>query len=352
MTSPSTSTSVVEMAVPHRPDIPGLRFRQWRGLDDLAGMAAANQRVRSEAGVQERINLTQMTHFYTHMTNCDLDRDLLVVERDGRTIGYARVEWRDMTNGKRQFFSLCVLDPLERGQGIGQAMLSWSEDRLVAIAATVPDDRPGELFGFTNSNDPRGTALLERNGWRQVARGYEMVRPTLDDVPDLPMPDGLVIRDVGESGRRAAWVAAREAFRDHRDEGEWSEEDYLGFPTEMPDTSLWVIAFDGDEVAGGIFNVIDTEATGEAATRGALATVWTGAPWRRRGLAKALIVRSLVRLRERGMESAYLGVDGANPNQAMDLYASLGFEVSTSTIDWRKPLPDGGGHTTITGEAS
>ena len=38
------------------------------------------------------------------------------------------------------------------------------------------------------------------------------------------------------------------------------------------------------------------------------------------------------------MTSAYLGVDGANPNQAMDLYAGLGFEVATSTIDWRKPL--------------
>ena len=142
-------------------------------------MAAANQRVRSEAGVQEPINLKQMTHFYTHLTNCDLDRDLLVVERDGQTIGYARVEWRDLTNGHRQFFSLCVLDPRERAQGIGQAMLSWSEDRLVAIAAAVPDDRPGELFGFTNSTDVAGTALLERNG---LATG----RPRLRDGPADP----------------------------------------------------------------------------------------------------------------------------------------------------------------------
>jgi GNAT superfamily N-acetyltransferase len=353
MTGPSPSTSVVEIAVPHHPDVSGLRFRGWRGVEDLAGMAAANQRVRSEAGVQEPINVRQMTQFYTHLTNCDLDRDLLVVERDGRTIGYARVEWRDMTNGQRQFFSLCVLDPVQRGQGIGQAMLSWSEDRLAAIAATVPDDRPGELFGFTNSTDVTGIALMERNGWRQVARGYEMVRPNLEDVPHLPMPDGLVVRDTTEADRRPTWEAAREAFRDHRDEGEWTEEDYLGFPTEMPDTSLWVIAFDGDEVAGGIYNVIDTEADGEARTRGALATVWTGARWRRRGLAKALIARSLVRLRERGMVSAYLSVDGANPNQAMDLYVSLGFAVSTSTIDWRKALPDRAtGNTGATGEAS
>ena len=44
-----------------------------------------------------------------------------------------------------------------------------------------------------------------------------------------------------------------------------------------------------------------------------------GAAWRGRSFADVL-----VRLRERGMTSAYLGVDGLNPNQAMNLYESLG----------------------------
>jgi mycothiol synthase len=319
--------------------VSGLQFRHWRGVSDLAGMAAANQLARDDAGVEEVITLEGITRNYNHLVNCNLVRDLLVVERHGRTIGYVRVEWRDLTNGERQFFSLCVLEPAERGQGIGQAMLSWSEDRLAQIAAGVPDDRPGQLCGFTYSADVGGIALLEKNGWTQVARGYEMVRPTLDDVPEIELPDGLVVRDVDETERRRIWEASREAFRDHRDEQEWTEEDWARFPEDMPDLSLWVVAFDGSEVAGGIWNVIDAaENAHHGRVRGALATVWTGARWRRRGLAKALIARSLRRLRERGMTSAYLGVDGANPNQAMDLYAGLGFEVATSTIDWRKPL--------------
>jgi mycothiol synthase len=323
------------------PEVPGLRFRRWAGLEDLAGMAAANQRARDDAGVEELISLDSMTRTYTNLVNCDLARDLVIVERGERTIGYVRVAWRDLTNGARQFFSFCVLEPAERGQGIGQAMLSWSEGRLAAIVASVPDDRPGQLFGFTYSTDVAGNALLEKNGWSPVARGYEMVRPTLDDVPDVQLPDGLVVRDVDETERRKIWEASREAFRDHRDEEEWTEEDWATFPGDVPDASLWVIAFDGDEVAGGIWNVVDeAENAHHGRARGALATVWTGAAWRRRGVAKALIARSLVRLRERGMTSAYLGVDGANPNQAMDLYAKLGFEVATSTIDWRKPLPE------------
>ena len=111
-------------------------------------------------------------------------------------------------------------------------------------------------------------------------------------------------------------------------------------PEDRPDPSLWVIAFDAAGVAGGILNSIDKDANAHhGRARGALSSVWTGARWRRRGVAKALIARSFVLLRDRGMTSAYLGVDGANPNQAMDLYSSLGFEVATSTIDWRKPLP-------------
>ena len=39
------------------------------------------------------------------------------------------------------------------------------------------------------------------------------------------------------------------------------------------------------------------------------------------------------------MTSAYLGVDGLNPNQAMNLYEWLGFEIRSSETDWTKPLP-------------
>ena len=334
------SPADVSIEVPEAPAIPGLVFRRWRGLAaDLPGMAAANQLARDDAGVEEVITLKAMTSFYSHLTNCDLDRDLMVVELDGRTIGYVRVEWRDLTNGTRQFFSLCALEPLQRRRGIGQAMLSWSEGRLAEIAAGVPADRPGELFGFTYAVDLGGKALLEKNGWTAVARGYEMVRPTLDDVPPVPLPEGLVVRPVIETERRLIWEAAREAFRDERDEAEWTEEDWARFPEELPNQSLWMIAFDGDAVAGGVLNSIDKAANAHhGRTRGALSSVWTGARWRRRGVAKALIARSLVLHREHGMTSAYLGVDGANPNQAMDLYAGMGFEVATSTIDWRKPL--------------
>jgi ribosomal protein S18 acetylase RimI-like enzyme len=64
--------------------------------------------------------------------------------------------------------------------------------------------------------------------------------------------------------------------------------------------------------------------------------VFTRRPWRRRGLATALIARSLVVLRERGMTSAALGVDAANASGALGLYEGLGFAVDTRASAWRK----------------
>ncbi len=336
----TTPASVDEFVMPHRPPVPGLRFRRWRGFEDLVGMAAANQRARADLGIEEVIDVEAMTRTYSHLDHCDLSTDLVIVERDGRTIGYIRVDWKDLTNGAREFFSFGILDPAERRQAIGQAMLSWSEDRLGAIAASLPSDRPGQLFAHSRDRDTGARVLFEHNGWQPVARGYDLVRPSLDDIPVVPLPDGIVVRAVTEAERRTIWEAAREAFRDHRDEEEWTEADWATFQGDFPDVGPWVIAFDGDEVAGGIWNRIDeAENAYHGRDRGVLQTVWTGTRWRRRGLARALIARSLVTLRDRGMTSAALDVDGANPNQAMDLYLAHGFEITTSSTDWRKPLP-------------
>ena len=60
--------------------------------------------------------------------------------------------------------------------------------------------------------------------------------------------------------------------------------------------------------------------------------------WRRRGLAKALIARSLVVLREKGVETAFLGVDTQNPNDALRLYESMGFVKVKSATTYQKML--------------
>jgi GNAT superfamily N-acetyltransferase len=320
--------------------VPGVRFRGLRKPDDYPGMAAANQATRESAGRASAITTASLALAFDHFVNFDPGRDLLIVERAERIIGYARVSRRDRVDGRRSFVSICILRPEERGQGIGQVMLDWVDGRIATIAAGLPDHRPSDLDAYTWGDDVQGAALLTRNGWTERGRGYEMLISNLDHIPDVPIPDGLTIRDVDASDRRRVWDASIEAFRDHRMEPEMTDLDWQRFVhDERQDPRLWLIGFDGDEVAGGALGLIDDEENRQQGRlRGVVDEVFTRRPWRRRGLARALVARCLLRLRDRGMTSALLEVDGLNPHQAMTLYESLGFEIASVEIDWTRPF--------------
>ena len=228
-----------EIEVPDRPDVPGLRFRRFRGQADYPGMAAAIQAGLDEAGSLEVVSIDDMARYYAHLVNCDPERDILIVERDGTMVGYARVEWRDLVDGSRGFTSVCNLVPTNRRLGIGSAMLGWAEARLAATAASLPADRPMKMRTWTWDADQGAGVLLRSRGWTAEGRGYEMLRPTLDDIPDVALPDGFEVRAVvGEADERRVWDAAAEAFRDERGEEEWTRAGLgtrAGRPTSRPD---------------------------------------------------------------------------------------------------------------------
>lgn len=327
------------------PAVPGLRFRGFAGASDFEGMAAANLAARIGAGVEELITTEQIANDYANLTNSDLERDLVVIELDGAIVGYVRVEWLDQNDGSRSYDRVCILRPELRGRGIGGAMLRWAEARIREIAAGHDADR-ARYFGAENWDaDAFGDRLLRHNGYEPVRTFYDMVRPTLDAIPPAEVPVGFEIRPVRLTDMRAVWEADAKAFRDHWggvDESEASFQRFVGDPRLDP--SLHVVAYAGDQVAGGVLNLIDDEENElYERRRGLLDSVFVRRPYRRRGLARALILQSLAVLRDRGMTSAWLGVDADNANNALGLYESCGFASERSTTAYRKPidLPNG-----------
>jgi ribosomal protein S18 acetylase RimI-like enzyme len=72
--------------------------------------------------------------------------------------------------------------------------------------------------------------------------------------------------------------------------------------------------------------------------RGWLDHVSVRRPWRRRGLASALIADSLRALRDEGMTEAALGVDAENLSGALRVYESQGFRAVRTSVSYRKAL--------------
>ncbi len=103
------------------------------------------------------------------------------------------------------------------------------------------------------------------------------------------------------------------------------------------DTGLWRVAWDGDQVAGSVMSYIwRSENENLGVRRGWLERISVRRPWRRRGLARALIASALVGLSDAGMEDAMLGVDTENVTGALRLYESMGFVVRDRQTQFRK----------------
>lgn len=319
-----------------------LRVRTYRGSDeDVAAIVHILNAHASASEVEEVWTTDGLQAWFAHPSeHFDATRDALLVELDGRVVATGRTEWVDTRDGRyREYRLFGTVNPAFRGRGIGTALLADLERRQRALAAEHAQQRETVLMSFAAAGRP-DEALLRAKGYEPVRWFIDMVRPTLDDVVDRPMPDGLELRPVTPDHYETIWRANREAFRDH-----WGGADeslqQLHRILDDPDTdpSLWLVAWDGDEVAGGVWNEVrpaENDALG--LRRGWLDSVFTRRRWRRRGLAGALISRSLTLLRDRGMTSAILGVDADNPTGAFGLYEAAGFTVHDRFIALRKPM--------------
>jgi len=325
--------------MPELPTLPGVDFRRFRGPDDYPHFARLITAWSQGMG-DERVETPEgIASGYENLQRCDPYRDLVVVELDQHPVAYCRVWWNEEAGGPHLYEHACFVDPQVGGRGIGSALFQWNEARLREIASE--HDVGEQLFEvWTNDRNIAATALIRDAGYEPITYAADMVRPSVDDLPDHPLPDGLEIRPVRDVDVRTIWEADVEAFRDHWGFVEHTEADYerfLAFP--YFDTTLWKIAWDDEGVAGQVKSFVDT-AQNEAhdKRRGWTENISTSRRWRRRGVAKALIVESIRELATRGMTEVALGVHTENPNGAFDLYAGLGYEVTATWTTYRKRL--------------
>lgn len=318
-----------------------VRFRPYAGEPDLAEIVRIQNAEAEADGIKERYTVERLAAELSHPSNSfDPVRDVTLAEIDGGPVAVARREWVDTTDGLREYRLDGAVDPAWRRRGIGTALLLENERRQRELAATHVTPNPRVLGSWSGGTQPGDEAVLRAAGYAPARWFFEMTRPTLDDIADVPLPAGLELRPITLDLAKQVWDADVDAFQDHWGGFDHSDEHlqrWLADPST--DLSLWVVAFDGDEVAGGIINAIDAdENEAFGIRRGWLASVFTRRRWRRIGLATALIARSLALLRERGMTTGALGVDADNPNGALGLYERASFEVSYRSNAWRKAL--------------
>ena len=337
---------VGKFVIADAPVIPGLTFRGFGGEPDYANILAIINGTKEADQVERSDTLEDVARYYSHLNNCNPYKDMLFIEVDNKVVGYTRVEWFVNSDEVWLGFNLAFLLPEWRRKGLGRVMLRFNERRLREIAAeqikggTLDADAVRYFEAYADDGEVGKKTLFLDEGYEAVRYGFDMVRPLSDPVEVTPLPEGIEVHPGQPELYRAIWEAAEEAFLDHWNSVPGTEMDYQRFVTSPTfDPNLWKVGWDGDQVAGSVLNFLNADENAEyQRKRGYTEGISVRRPWRKRGLATALITRSLKMFQEMGMTEAALAVDAQNLSGALRLYESVGFRQTKRSASYRKEL--------------
>jgi mycothiol synthase len=272
----------------------------------------------------------------------DVTNDTCVVALGGEIVSYASI-WDDEPHVRIHLNA--NVHPGYTGRGIGTALCEWGERRARQSILKTPQGTRVVLLQHVISTNEKARALFLEQGYQLVRHGLRMVIDLDERPPEPVVPEGIHIRPyVRGEEERAVMKAAVEAFRDH-----WG---FVDKPFEMVyeewthwldndpnfDPSLWLVAMDGEDIAGMALCIPKTT---EDPAMGWIDTLGVLRPWRRRGLGLALLLHIFGEFYRRGKLRVGLGVDAENLTGALRLYEKAGMYVSRQYDTYEKELRAG-----------
>jgi mycothiol synthase len=324
----------------------GLSFRCYQGIEDIPKILS----VTASSAEADKSNyagdsIETVSCQFEQMTNCDPFRDVLLAEVDDEVIGYVRCFWECEGDGNGSYLYDFVrhLVPAFRCHPVGETMLNLIEHRLREIADEHPSENLKFFQNYVTEDEIYWRSLLEDLGYEPVHYEHNMLRLNSEEVPTIALPEGLEIRVVEPEHYRNIWESDNEAFQ-----GSWgfvqpTESDYRYWISDKQDFQpyLWQVAWDmaTGKVAGQVQACIHDSLNAKLGRKqGFIGPISVCSLWRKKGIARALLTRSLKLLQRKEITEVFLNVDTDNKDGATRLYESCGFRTVKQNAVYRKPL--------------
>ena len=272
------------------------------------------------------------------LENPDYDPEGAAMAFDqGRAVAAGIASWSKsrVEYGLSQGMLQIAVVPERRGNGIEQELMKRS------LAYFKRKELKEAIFA-SNVVNAWKLELAKGFGFSEMRRGYRLIRPMSVAVPAIAVPDGISfeIRDLKDAGMdfiNDFLTTLNVAFKDHFNFAPLTMEQAMLIKKIPGIDALCILARTGDGRPVGVcLGMIERQ---NAPHIGDINAIGVVSDHRRKGIAKAMMLRVLSWFAEQGMKEAILGMEAQN-SRALSLYTQLGFEIKSESITFRLPLVD------------
>jgi mycothiol synthase len=247
----------------------------------------------------------------------DFPADVFVADRDGTLVGYADV----ILFGENTWVDVRATD-------------AAAYEPLIATATTRAEEHAKpKIRAFASDEDETAKAALERAGFAPIRYSFRMAIELDGDLPQAAWPPGFTVRPHREGDDQLFHRIHQDSFADT-----WSftPDPFDAWSHWFAGSSFqpehWFVVEEGDQAAAiAICRISESEeATAWVRILGVLK------PYRRRGLALALLHHVFRHFDDQGMQRVVLGVDAESPTGAVALYERAGMHVARRNVTYER----------------
>lgn len=311
----------------------------WRPLtpDDAPAVVRLDRATLAVDGRDDPLSVEEAREEFETSWALPGERSVAAVGADGQLLGLA---WIHLRAGAERAYVTFLVHPSSRDGPLPRQLLEevFARARRMDVAGEMPDGAVLEIEAQPPQVDR--IELLEAAGFAPTRRFHELRRDLSHPLAAPAPPDGITIRRWDDRWSEPTRHAHIEAFADHwgsdpPDEEAWRHH-FVG-PNFRADLSL--VALGDDEVVGYLLaDVWEQDWDVKGYREAWIGTLGTRRPWRGRGVASALVLACMQRMRVAGMEFAAIGVDSESLTGADRLYAQLGFELQRVLVRYSLPV--------------
>jgi len=332
------ATSLLEL--PALPALAEFEFRSLRREDvpTLFEMLLAVERADERDLVQTLEDLQR--EFADPWSNVEVD-SLAAFTLDGQLAGFARTFQNPQPEDEVRCWLMLEVHPAQRANGLEDVLLDWAEERGRQRLLLATKGASRMLRSGIQDTQVQRQVRLEQRGFGIVRYFYRMQRDLSELIAAVQLPNDLALRVYMPDLSEAVLAAFNEAFRDHWSFDPISDEDWQMFFLERTSfrSDLTYVVMDGAEVAGFSFNCVSAaENARRQISEGWVEVLAVRRPWRKRGVATALLCASLHAFKAEELRHAMLGVDTENPSGALRVYERVGFKPVKRYIQFQKAV--------------